>query len=102
VLAAADRGDQAAAEVVISAARALAAALGWLVCLLDPAALVLGGGLGQAAGLWAKTLAIQAERAVVSRPGPPPLLRAGLGADAGLIGAAAAARVAGWRRPAAF
>jgi glucokinase len=92
VLAAADRGDPAAADVVTSAARALAAALGWLVCLLDPAALVLGGGLSQAAGLWAETLTIHTERAVVSRSGPPPLLRAGLGADAGLIGAAVAAR----------
>jgi glucokinase len=93
VLAAADRGDPAAAEVVTSAARALAIALGWLVCLLDPSALVLGGGLSQAAGLWAESLAIHTERAVVSRSGPPPLLRAELGADAGLIGAAVAARV---------
>ncbi len=93
VLAAADRGDPAAAEVVTSAARSLAIALGWLVCLLDPAALVLGGGLSQAAGLWAETLASHTERAVASRSGPPSLLRAELGADAGLIGAAAAARV---------
>jgi predicted NBD/HSP70 family sugar kinase len=71
-----------------SAARALAIALGWLVCLLDPSALVLGGGLSQAAGLWAESLAVHTERAVVSRSGPPPLLRAELGADAGLIGAA--------------
>jgi glucokinase len=87
VLAAADAGDPLAAEVVRTAAEALAAALGWLTCLLDPAAVVLGGGLGHAGGLWGQALSDYAEQAVATRPSPPPVLRGALGPDAGLIGA---------------
>jgi glucokinase len=90
VLAAADAGDPLAAEVVTTAARALAAALGWLTALLDPPAIVLGGGLAGVGGLWRAALDEHAARALGVRPGGPPLLRAALGADAGIVGAAAA------------
>jgi glucokinase len=90
VLAAADAGEPLALEVVTTAARALAAALGWLAAVLDPAAIVLGGGLGGADGRWGAALAEHAARALSVRPGGPPLLRAALGPDSGIVGAAAA------------
>jgi glucokinase len=93
VLVAADAGEPLAADVVTSAARALAAALGWVTAVLDPAAIVLGGGLGTAGGLWGAVLNDHAERALGARPGAPPLLRAALGSDAGIVGAAQTHRV---------
>jgi glucokinase len=92
VLAAADAGEPLAIEVVTTAARALAAALGWLTAVLDPAAIVMGGGLADVGGCWGTTLDEHAARALGARPGGPPLLRAALGADAGIIGAAVAHR----------
>jgi len=88
VLAAADAGEPAAVEVVTSAARALAAALGWATALLDPGAIVLGGGLGIAGGLWRAELDAHVARTLAARPGAPAVLRTALGPDAGLIGAA--------------
>lgn len=87
-------GDPDAAHVLDTAGRALATTLVWLVRLLDPPALVLGGGLGCAPvpGLhtpltetWHKSLS------ATGRPAPPPLLTARTGPDAGLLGAAALA-----------
>ena len=97
VLAAADRGDPLAADVVRTAAAAIAAALGWLTCLLDPAAVILGGGLGHAGGLWGHVLSDYSEQAVATRPSPPPVLRGALGPDAGLIGAGLIASLPGTR-----
>jgi glucokinase len=94
VLAAADLGDAAAIEIVSTAARALAAALSWLVHVLDPAAVILGGGLGHAAGLWAEVLHSETGHRLAVRPSAPPLLRGDLGPAAGIIGAAAAHRQA--------
>jgi glucokinase len=92
VLAAADAGEPLAVEIVTTAARALAAALGWLTAVLDPTAIVLGGGLAGAGGRWRAALDEQAARALSVRPGGPPLLRAALGPDAGIVGAALAHR----------
>ena len=66
-----------------------AAALGWLVNVLDPEAIVIGGGLGLAPGRFRERL-IEATRDHIWNPGARglPFLSAALGADAGLIGAA--------------
>ena len=50
VLLAATGGDKAALSAIHTAAGALGVSLGWLVNVLDPAAIVVGGGLGSAPG----------------------------------------------------
>ena len=52
VLAGAAARDGAAVEVVESGGEALGAAVGWLVNVLDPEAVVVGGGLGLSGGLY--------------------------------------------------
>lgn len=91
VLAAVARGDTTAAEVVRSAGAALGAALGWLVDVLDPAALVVGGGLGSAAGPYWEAMVESARAHIWAEDGRGlPILPAALGPEAGIIGAALA------------
>src|SRR5262249_30611329 len=52
VLAAATSGDAIAADIVTAAARQLGPLLAVVVNMLDPEAIVLGGGLGSATGLY--------------------------------------------------
>ena len=94
VLVLADQGHQLAQQITDTAAAALGAALGWVVDLLDPQVVVLGGGLGTSTGRWADGVQAAFALATSARPGTPPLLRAALGPDAGLIGAALAHRTA--------
>lgn len=90
VLAAAAEGDAAAGEVVSSAGEALGVAIGWLVNVLDPAAVIVGGGLGTAGGLyWDSMVAAMRAHIWADATRGLPILPAALGADAGLIGAAA-------------
>ena len=93
VLAAADRGDPAAVRVVRDAAEALGSGVGFLVNVLDPEAVVVGGGLGLAGGLYRDCLVDAVRRHVwADATRDLPVVPAGLGADAGLLGAAAHAR----------
>jgi glucokinase len=87
VLAAARGGDQAASEVVDVAAKALGIGIALLVNLLDPEAVITGGGLGSAdteywtaAERWARYYAHTHAADTV-------LTRGQLGPDAGVIGA---------------
>jgi len=48
VIAAANAGNAAAIDIVITAGAALGVSVGWLVNVLDPAAVIVGGGLGLA------------------------------------------------------
>jgi glucokinase len=91
VIVAANRGEPEAVAIVESAARALGSAIGWLVNVIDPEAIVIGGGLGLALGRFQERLT-EAIREHVWNPGARslPVLPAALGADAGLIGAALA------------
>ncbi len=84
-------GDAVARAVRDSAFDALAFGLSHAICLLAPEVIVLGGGLAQAGE---DLLGPVRERLadLVRLSAVPPLLRATLGADAGLIGAALAAR----------
>jgi len=95
VLAAARSGDRAAIDVVDSGARALGIGIALLVNLLDPQAVVVGGGLGSAdteywaaAEQWARHYAHAHASRVV-------LTRGELGPDAGVIGAGLAGLLAG-------
>jgi glucokinase len=95
VLAAAGAGDEAANEIVRSAGETLGSSVGFLVNVLDPAAVIVGGGLGLAGGLFWERL-VESTRAHVWSEATRqlPILPAALGADAGLIGAAATAATA--------
>jgi glucokinase len=91
VFAAVADGDDSAIEVVGSAGDALGSSLGFLVNVLDPAALIVGGGLGVAGGLYWERL-VRSTRAHVWSEATRelPILQAALGTDAGLVGAAVA------------
>ena len=88
--AAAQSGDSVAQEIVRSAGAALGNSIGFLINVLDPQAIVVGGGLGLADGLYWDTFVTSTRKHIwsdVSRD--LPIVHAELGADAGLIGAAA-------------
>ncbi len=76
--------DPAVRAVVERGARELGSRLAWLVGALDPHAVVVGGGLGLNAGY--RELVERAARNEI--PASLPIVPAGLGADAGVIGAA--------------
>jgi glucokinase len=90
VAAAAASGDRIATEIVLSAGAALGNSVGFLINVLDPQAVIVGGGLGLAGGLYWHSFVNSTRRhiwSVVSRN--LPIIRAGLGTDAGIVGAAA-------------
>jgi glucokinase len=90
VLAAAAHGNEAAANVVRSGAAALGASIGGLVNVLDPALVVLGGGLGLSEGLYRDALAESLRRHIWWHGHRDlQIVSAATGADAGVIGAAA-------------
>jgi glucokinase len=92
VLAAATAGDAQATEIIRSAAEALGSQIGLLVNVLDPEAVVIGGGLGLSEGLYHEQFAASTRRHIWSHVNRDiPILRAALGADAGWMGAAAKA-----------
>jgi glucokinase len=94
VLAAAGAGDEDARAVTHAAGRELGASLAWLVNVLDPEALILGGGLGSADGLyWDSAVASTREHIWSPASRALPIVRAGLGPDAALAGAARALAV---------
>lgn len=89
VLAAAHAGDAEALRVVTSAAEALGATLGLLINVLDPQAVVVGGGLGSVPGVyWERLVAATRQRVWADTNRDLPILQGALGADAGVIGAA--------------
>jgi glucokinase len=90
VTAAAAAGDPIAARVVESSGLALGNSVAFLINVLDPQAVVVGGGLGLAGGLYWHSFVESTRKRIwsdVSRE--IPIVKAELGADAGLIGAAA-------------
>ena len=95
VAAAAAAGDSAAAEVLASAGEALGAGIGWLVNVLDPEAVVVGGGLGLSGGIYWTSVVASARRHIWSEAHRDlPIVAAAKGREAGVIGAAAAAWLA--------
>ena len=96
VLSLADSGDSIALSTVTSAAEALGAAIGQLVNVLDPEAVVIGGGLGLAEGVYRDSMLVALRCHIWSDIlRDLPVLSAKLGNDAGWIGAALAARSRG-------
>ena len=95
VVARAASGETVAAEVVYQGGRALGNSVGFLVNVLDPEAVVVGGGLGLSGGLYWNAFETATREHIWSKASRDLLiLPAALGADTGLIGAAAAA----WKR----
>ena len=84
---AAARGDAAARRLLDDQARALAAGIRAVQALLDPALIVLGGGIGARADVVER---VQKALAAHARPAPP-VEASALGEDAGLMGAVAVA-----------
>ena len=92
VLAAASTGNAEAAQVVRSASEALASQVALLVNVLDPEAVVIGGGLGSSEGpYWDHFIACTRRHIWSNVHRDLPILRAATGADAGWIGAASKA-----------
>lgn len=90
VIRAGNDGDGDALEIVTSAADALGGAVGFLVNVLDPEAVVVGGGLGLCGSHYWRAL-VQSTRAHTwaGAGRAIPITMAALGADAGIVGAAA-------------
>jgi glucokinase len=87
VFAAAERGDDRARALLADQARVLASAIRAVHALLDPALIVLGGGIGCRPDVVNR---VQAALAAHGTP-PPPVEASRLGEDAGLLGALALA-----------
>lgn len=92
VLAAAATGNAVAARIVQSASEALESQVALLVNVLDPEAVVMGGGLGMSDGpYWDHFIASTRRHIWSELHRDLPILRAATGVDAGWIGAAAKA-----------
>jgi glucokinase len=85
----AEAGDEVACDILMSSGRALGAAIGQLVNVLDPEAVIVGGGLGLASGRYWDAMERSLRTYVWSDYHRDiALLKAELGPDAGWIGAA--------------
>jgi uncharacterized membrane protein len=95
LLVAAHAGNVCALGIVRSAGEALGSTIAWLVNVLDPESVIIGGGLGLSEGTYWESIEATARKNIWSdlHRGLP-FVRAATGADAGLIGAAAGA----WRK----
>jgi glucokinase len=92
--------DKLAAAIVQSAGEALGVSIGWLVNVLDPEAVIIGGGLGMAEGMyWQHMVAAARAHIWADASRDVPIVRAALGSDAGVIGAAARAATEDRERP---
>ena len=88
IFAAAGHGDAAAREVLEQAAHIAGSFLAMAVNLLDPEAVVVGGGLGSAGGVWWERLVASARDHIwAPYVRGIPIVPAGLGPAAGVIGA---------------
>ncbi len=88
LMALAEAGDADAQDILNTSLNALGAALTAAVDMLDPSALIVGGGLGTSGGFWWEQVSEEYRAGTAKRPDAPPLLESALGADAGAIGAA--------------
>lgn len=85
-------GDAHAVEAIVTGARVLGRALAGVACLLDPQAIVIGGGVAELGDLW--WLAMRSALRGGPLPGPAGVMvmPAQLGTRAGLVGAGCLAR----------
>jgi glucokinase len=92
VFAAAARGDARARHVLTTAGAALGNTVAFLANVLDPEAIIVGGGLGSADGpYWDAFVATTREHIWSPRTRMLPIVHAALGNNAGVIGAAVTA-----------
>lgn len=90
VFRAASNGDRNAIEILTSAGDALGVSAAFLVNVLDPELIVVGGGLGVAGGLyWEAFMRSCRQHIFANNSRGLPIVTATLGVDAGLVGAAA-------------
>jgi len=88
----ADDGDLAALRVWHDFGEALGFALSWTINLLDPDIVVLGGSISNSFHLFKRSLLDYLKKYVCASPaGLPPVVRARLGNEAGVIGGASLA-----------
>lgn len=88
----ATRGDALALEILNTAGEAVGTVAGFLINVLDPQALIIGGGIGLAGGeYWDSLVRSTREHIWADNTRALPILRAELGIDAGLVGAAVSA-----------
>jgi len=87
---AAAHGDKGAIEILTSAGEALGVSVAFLVNVLDPEMVVVGGGLGMAGGLYWEAFERSCREHIFSDDSRGlSIVSAKLGTDAGLVGAAA-------------
>ncbi|MCS6849204.1 MAG: ROK family protein [Anaerolineae bacterium] len=92
VFEAAQAGDPRAVTILHTAGQAIGNSIAFLCNVLDPEAVVIGGGLGGAGGVfWDALVAATREHIWSDETRALPIVRAMLGNDAGVIGAAATA-----------
>jgi glucokinase len=92
VLAAAQLGDAKARDVIMAATTSVGSIIGLLVSVLDPQAVVVGGGLGSAPGLYWETLQAATRSHIWSEVQRQlPIVQGTYGNTAALVGAAALA-----------
>lgn len=90
VFRAASNGDKAATDILTSAGEALGVSVAFLVNVLDPEMVVVGGGLGMAGGLYWEAFQRSCREHIFSDDSRAlPIVPAKLGTDAGLVGAGA-------------
>lgn len=92
VVEAASRGDVDAVEILASSGREIGVSIAFLINVIDPESIVIGGGLGSANGVFWDAL-IESTRAHVWNEAARdlPIGRARFGPESGIIGAALAA-----------
>jgi glucokinase len=90
VVAALKAGDPIAADVVRTAGEALGNSLGFMINVLDPEAVIVGGGLGQADGVYWNSFVESTRKHIwADNTRDLAIVPAALKTDAGIIGAAA-------------
>jgi glucokinase len=95
VVARAERGDEQARGILASSGREIGVSIAFLINVIDPESIVIGGGLGSAGGIFLEAL-IESTRQHIWNPAARdlPIDRAKFGPDSGIIGAALAASTA--------
>jgi glucokinase len=89
LIALAESGDPLAQELIGDAARAVGVSLGLAVNILDPEAVVIGGGLAGGEGFFWEAIQRETRAHIWSEETRPlPILKGSLGSDAALVGAA--------------
>lgn len=81
-------GDELALSVIATAAAAAGQAVGGLVNILDPAVVVVSGGLADAGDLWWSGMAAAMRSELLAPLASVPVVRASLGNAAAIVGAA--------------